>query len=255
MKNYLLVSALLILIGTSCQTNSVKNNNVARENINTRFDKQDSIFAQAISETHDDTIRSEKDFGQGLIAFLEENPTSIAFDFPKLVEAGMHIATSSDNVLRIFSWDDNEGGSMRFFNNIFQVNLPKKQTLSLKSTEEDRTYFPFYNRIENIQLDGQTYYLAFARSVLSNREVDYAIELFTIKNNQLEPAFLFKSDLGEECMLHETFNYHNLESTETELFKLDTTNLTISVPIITEDGEITKENKTYQYKDKFFQRK
>lgn len=261
MKPYLFASSLLLFVGNSCQQPIVSNNSqkdftiINNESQILNFAQQDSLMAVSILENEENDSSSTIKFSQRFLTFLEQNQSTISYDFPKLKETGMYIVNSSDGKLRIYSWDDNQGGSMRYFNSIFQAKLPENQILNLISTKEDRIYYPFYTRIETIELEGQTYYIAFARNVLSHREVNYSVELYKIENNQISPAKLFRLNNNLDYVLGETFNYDELADSDQEFIQLETKGLTLSFPEVTEDGKFSKKRSTYQFKDKYFQKK
>ncbi|TDQ73915.1 hypothetical protein [Sphingobacterium yanglingense] len=256
MKTNLFLASLALIFGVSCQQPTSENNNPAQEISNVDLSQQDSVLAVSINENSAPELGASPGFSTSFLSFLEKTPNSINFDFPKLVDAGMEIATSSDGVVRVYSWDNNQGGSMRFFNSIFQVSLPTgNQSISYNSTEEDRVFYPFYTRIDPIQLDGQVYYIAFARSVLSNKEVNHAVEIYKIEDNQLKPVDLFRIDNRLDYKLGKTFNYEELDEFDEELIRFDARDLTFTLPEVMQDGTFGKDTIAFQFKNSYFQKK
>lgn len=260
MKHHLsLTTLLLLLMGSSCQqsTNNVKKDETALvdETQTSNFAMQDSVLAKSMHQDEEDLSASLVNFNKNFFAFLEQNPSSIKYDFPKLIEGNMHIANSTDGKFRIYSWDDNQGGSMRYFNNAFQVSNPEKQLLMLITTEEERPYHPFYSHIETMELEGKVYYLAFARNIYSSKEVNYAVEVYHIEDNKIQPVKLFKTTDGLDYVVGDTFNYDELGDPDKEFIQFDAQKLSFSFPQVREDGTFSENRVSYQYKDKFFIRK
>lgn len=250
-KHFPLATLAVLLLGSSCQqptNNEKKNETVLVDKIQTvNFAEQDSLFTESMGQNEDN-------FNKNFFTFLEQNPSSITYNFPKLIAGNMHIANSTDGKFRIYSWDDNQGGSMRYFNNIFQVNLPEKQILKLTTTDEDQENHPFYSHIESFEAEGKLYYLAFARNIYSNKEVNYAVETYQIEGDKILPVKLFKTKDGLAYVLGETFNYDELGDPDKEFIQFDAKNLSLSFPAVKEDGTFGKNQVTYQFKDNYFQK-
>ena len=74
-------------------------------------------------------------FAKQFNQIIKTNPRSLEYSFKKLQEeTDIRIATSSDKKLRIYSWDNNQGGTMRFFDQIIQFNDNGKINSNLKTT-------------------------------------------------------------------------------------------------------------------------
>ena len=66
-------------------------------------------------------------FSVRFTTFIKNNPATINYKFKSLTDSNAcHIVTSTDGLLRIYSWDTWLGGTMHDFNNIFQLRSGKK---------------------------------------------------------------------------------------------------------------------------------
>src|SRR6516164_7870976 len=64
--------------------------------------------------------KSNEEFEKLLLKVTSSNPETILYDFKDLTSCGLTIATSDDSLFRIYSWDTRSGGTMHYFENVFQ---------------------------------------------------------------------------------------------------------------------------------------
>ncbi|MGY0037431.1 hypothetical protein [Pedobacter sp. NJ-S-72] len=97
------------------------NNAFAKTNYWASYDgSSDKIYAL------DSALKYDSIFSKQVLKCLKTYPATIGYNFKTLVENGMKIVTSEDGNFRIYSWDDETGGTMRRYNKIFQFRDKKK---------------------------------------------------------------------------------------------------------------------------------
>ncbi|MBC7401398.1 MAG: hypothetical protein H7289_15775, partial [Mucilaginibacter sp.] len=141
---------------------------------------------RGINTNSSDVDKANTEFSRKLIYYAEKYPASIKWPFESLKKENLNISTSSDNMLRIYSWDTWSGGTMHYFESVFQYKVADKtKTLSdaSKAVVDDR---PSYYRLYTFNADGKTYYLAIWRGIGSSKDAETGIHSFTIENKELK---------------------------------------------------------------------
>ncbi|TAG98494.1 MAG: hypothetical protein EAZ17_09250, partial [Sphingobacteriales bacterium] len=142
-----------------------------------RFEK-DSIFWERLK--YDNKIFKDK-----IYTYTSNYPSTLSYNFDSLKAINVHVVTSSDSLLRIYSWDTWLGGTMHYFVNIFQFKSGGKVFVKLvydTTTLNEGVYVPFYSQIHSLKGKTKTYYLAISNGVYSSKDCRQSIRVFTIEN-------------------------------------------------------------------------
>lgn len=99
--------------------------------------------------------------------------------------------TSQDNKLRIFSWDNLEGGSYHTYENFIQFNNNKNhcEIIQLDTLESDPEVG--YYKIFQISDNENIYYLLFGHGTYGGGQHHKIIKILTIKNQKIVECFDF----------------------------------------------------------------
>src|SRR6185312_16832230 len=68
----------------------------------------------------DSLYNANNEFGQKLQNYTEKYPATITYTFTLLKNEYLNICSSTDGLLRIYSWDTGGGGTMHEFENVMQ---------------------------------------------------------------------------------------------------------------------------------------
>jgi DNA-binding transcriptional ArsR family regulator len=206
----------------------------------------------------DSAMKYDAIFSKKLSKCLKTDPSTISYNFKTLVEKGMKIVTSEDGNFRIYSWDDETGGTMRRFNKIFQFR-DKKKALSKESTNENDECF--YSQINDVISENKTFYVTQSISILSSAMSYHNIKIFSIDNGKLnDKAVLIKTksgiknQLGYETDLSSQANRDQEDDIPDYSIVYDKKNKIIAIPLILSNGKITSEKIKYQFKGKYFEK-
>ncbi|WP_177761103.1 hypothetical protein [Flavobacterium sp. I3-2] len=179
---------------------------------------------------------------------INENPESLNYDFTKLKEAtGIYIATSTDKKFRIYSWNNNSGGTMRFFDQIIQYKGDKKTISNLIVAEDDAQ--SFISKIYSVKTNkNETIYLTINNSILSTSLVTQSIFAYKIKNNNLDLTKVFKTKKQELSSIHCEFDFFSVvDRPERPVELITLKNNTLKIPLINEKGIVTSKNLIYKW--------
>ncbi|HEU5165539.1 MAG TPA: hypothetical protein VFU29_08380, partial [Chitinophagaceae bacterium] len=153
------------------------------------------------------------------------------------------IATSEDSLFRIYSWDTWAGGTMHFFNNVFQYNYNGKViTEFLELTEDDPS--GFFPDIFTLKSGGKTYYLVINNEMYSTKDVGESIQIFAIEKGKLnQNVKLIKTPSGMTSIISVEFDFFSVvDRTErpVRVIKYDKNKKIIHIPVVYEDGKVSE---------------
>ncbi|MPT34941.1 MAG: hypothetical protein E2604_07590 [Flavobacterium sp.] len=197
-------------------------------------------------------------FQTAFLNSLTKNPESIRYPFDSLKKENIHIVISKDSLFKIYSWDTSEGGTMVDFTNLFQYQSGKNvQSKIVKDTGSEDNYIPFYSEIFTLKNGTKTYYLAVSNGVYSSKDVSQSIEVFSIENNQLKTETKwFKTEEGFKDVLQIDFDFFSVvdrPERPLQLIKYDDQKKQLYLPVVTEEGNVTKDFTIYTFTGQYFE--
>lgn len=190
-----------------------------------------------------------------LLKKLQSNPETINYNFKSLRDAGLHIITSADKRFRIYSWDDMQGGTMRYANNVYQTQAGNSQKVQLK--EDDG----FINSIDTLKAKGVVYYIVTKTFAGSSVIFLHSIEVFTIQNinASIYNAPVIKTTTHFTSKITCDVDYGLTVNSGTKIIKTNIlyslSKRKIALPLILENGKITEDKILYHFNGKYFERK
>lgn len=110
---------------------------------------------------------------------------TLKYDFKALAER-MYITTSKDRRFRIYSWDTNTGGTMKFFEGVFQFQGKRGRVYSqpfIGTGKGDPR--GFYSQIFQLDTGKSRVYLATSNSVFSTSQMRQDLRAFAIDGEKL----------------------------------------------------------------------
>jgi hypothetical protein len=199
-------------------------------------------------------------FKVSLLAYTSRSASTISSTFNDLLKEGLTIATSPDGKFRIYSWDTWTGGSMHFFENVYQFksgdHVFSKAILD-KSNEADPGYW--FSEIFSLKNIDTTYYLAIRHGIYSGSDSYQGIKVFSIDSDSLLSDVKFiKTKTGIKNTLGFNFDFFSVvdrPERPVKLINYDTVSKTISIPAVQEKGKVTSKTITYQFTGKYFELK
>lgn len=216
-----------------------------------------------LPEAYDSLMAVNKRFEKKLSYYTDIYPATLRYPFTQLASAGLTIATSSDGFFRIYSWDTWTGGTMKVVANVFQYKNSKKvlpQPMKEDVTDEDEDFFEpgyWYSSIYIFKAMGKTYYLATQSAVLATLQCYEGVQFFTIAGNELDQSVkLIKTQSGITSSLGFEYNLGMMESRkdDDELIRWNSQQKTITLPVVWEDGKVTRKNIVYKFTGRYFEK-
>ena len=194
MKNSIkLYSFLYLLINIiGCQSKNTSNESLKKNINDTTFSNElpfleiskfNDKYKKQVEESKNENLNELRNF---LKQSIEQNKieyfTYLAdtIFLPKTV-------VSEDQKLKIYSYDNMLGGSMRYFDKIWIYN--ESDDLSLIKIIFDWDEFEAEGMLYEIKMinkDNKTHYLAFGQKIFSGRDIQNYVEAYEIVNNELK---------------------------------------------------------------------
>lgn len=202
--------------------------------------------------------REQQTFRNKLLKITKRRST-LKFEFTKLVKY-IHIATSPDRKFRIYSWDTRSGGTMHFFDNVYQY-LGKNGKIYSRSNEEKGNAGAFYTKVFQLNTRHGRIYLARSQSVLSTSYNGQAISLFKIRNKSLDGNIkLIKTASGLTNSISFAYDFFSVVDRKERpviLFYFDRKSGTIRFPVVVENkkyrhGKVTNRWIKYRFNGRYF---
>lgn len=229
-----------------------------------------TVFAQSQQQTEADLLKSFKKiaptnanndisndlFAKKLYSYTSHNPATISYPFASLKKASLGINTSDDGFFRIYSWDTWGGGTMHFFESVFQYKVGSKTFAVLDTPKQEGDVRPNYNKLYTLNANGHAYYIAVYLTIGSTKDVGGGVQIFDIKNGKLNDSVkLIRTGSG----LHSAIDYYFDFFSEVDwkvrpTVFFDATTQTLHIPLIASNGRMTHNYIIYKFTGQYFER-
>ncbi|TGE28175.1 hypothetical protein [Hymenobacter metallicola] len=209
------------------------------------------------AHVEDSLARANSRFMRRLLHYTATEPASLTYAFAALRREHITITTSADGRFRIYSWDSQEGGTMRFFNNVFQFRAGAKVAArSLTGTRPDNDAGKLYFDIFQVQKGSQTYYLAYGQGIYSSHDSYQHVKAFAVEGGQLNPeAKLIQTGSGLRNTLGFAFDFFSVvdrPERPVRLITYDPKAQVLAIPVVWADGKVTDKRIRYGFNGAVF---
>ncbi len=190
---------------------------------------------------------------------LLSNPKTLKYTFKLLSDERIcTVKTSKDKLFRIYSWDSQLGGTMRFFNVIYQYKTDNGvKTQSIQLGEGDPAWF--CSDLFTLKTKKNTFYLAIINGIYSTKDVSQSIQAFELTNTGVNDSILLmKTSDGLKNSLDLAYDFFSVvdrSERPVAVIKYDTKKKIISISMTNEKGEIVSGYTSYQFNGSHFEPK
>ena len=185
----------------------------------------------------------------------------LRYAFPKL-KGKMQITTSRDGRLRIYSWDEETGGTMHDHDSVFQYRGNSGRVLTWASATEDEDIGAgFFHDIFQVGTSKGPVYLAVSTFIGSTSLAAQTLEVMKIVGDKLDrSAKLIRTTKGLTNAIdfqYDFFSVVDRPERPVKLFKFDEARRSFSFPVVIEDektpqGRVTNKLITYRFNGSYF---
>ncbi len=209
-------------------------------------------------EINEDSVGTYDDIFQNkLLQYTSHYPLTLEAHFTEMQKA-LYILTSDDGLFRIYCWDNMQGGTMRFFDAVFQFKsgdkvkscfLPHPDTIDVPAPET----LNLYNKLYTFKTGNSTYYLAVYTNIESSLDNKAGIKVFTIQNGVLNDTVrIIKTKTGLHNIL--SYDYENLPSGSDHSIYFNKFTNTIYIPLVDEYSNVTNRYIKYRFTGTYFEK-
>lgn len=196
---------------------------------------------------------SSKQFTDSLAYLIKNNNNTFNYPFEKLQkENALKMATSADKKLRVYSWDNKSGGTMRFFNQMYQFNANGNITVNESLASNDaQAYFSKIYTVQN--KNNESIYLVISNSILSSKYSVQHINAYKIGSENLQSAAVFKTKtntLDKISVEYDFFSVVDRPERPVELITFE--NNTLKIALVDDKQNVTSKNLIYEWNGDVF---
>ena len=208
----------------------------------------------------DSVDKANKVFQRALTVVASKYPASLGYPFQRLKQAGLLIATSGDGRFRVYSWDEEGGGTMHFFLNVYQWLSGQKvyaKAVDADSTNEGDPGV-FCTPIYTLHTPANTYYLVVNGVIYSTSGSYESIQAYCIDKQSLNDSVrIFKTQSGLENSIgfdYDFFSVVDRPERPIHLIEFDPITKIVRIPIVIEHGAVTHRWILYKWTGNYFER-
>lgn len=174
----------------------------------------------------------------------------------------MYVATSKDGKFRVYSWDTLTGGTMHFYENVFQYQGAGGKVFSKAAVLDEDDAGGFYSDIFQVSSAGGPIYIGRMTSILATSDHYEEVCLFRISGTKLDNEIrLFKTRAGMQNRIgyeYDFFSVVDRKERPIRLARFDEKTNTIMIPVVIADkandspGRVTNRFIKYRFDGKNF---
>lgn len=217
----------------------------------------DQKMMELLSENSDSLPYYSELFSSKLQELLS-NEKTLTYSFQSLTEENAcRVTTSKDGLFRIYSWDSNLGGTMHFFNVLYQYRIGN--TVKTKRYESNFEGDPawFCSDIFTLKTEKNTFYLAITNGIYSSKDIGQSIQAFELTDQGVNDSILLmKTPEGLKNSLDLSYDFFSVvdrPERPVSVIKYDEKKKIISVSMTNEKGEIVPGYKSYKFNGTYFE--
>lgn len=197
-------------------------------------------------------------FSSKLETLISSDPKTLQYTFSKLTEEHVcFVKTSKDGLFRIYSWDTQSGGTMHFFQVLYQYKTGKIVKTKRYYSDDEGDPAWFCSEIFTLKTKKERYYLAITNSIYSTKDAAQGIKAFELTDKGINDSIpLMKTPEGLKNSLDLAFDFFSvLDNSErpAAVIIYDTKKKTISVSETNEKQAITAGRTIYLFNGNYFE--
>ena len=221
------------------------------------------ILYYADKNEQDSLLIQNDEFFERLKFYTKYFPETLTYPFRKLQDsARISIASSTDSLFRIYSWNTWRGGTWHMYENIYQyINKGKVHALyMILELADSLNKYPqgsLYSDIFSLKNNDTTYYLAISNNTYSNKDCKQRIEISYIEDGNLIDVKIIKAKTGMRNSLSFNYDFFSVVDKPERPLKLityDNLTQTIIIPIVLADGKVTNKFIHYKFTGEYFEK-
>jgi hypothetical protein len=254
-KFYFFLFSLIALVGSIFGQTQ---NNLERELVKLYAKVNDNSGYK--SDTDNDLLAKANDDFKAKVLEYTKIASTLKHNFSELGKE-ITITTSQDGKFRSFSWDRLDGGTMHFFETVYQFQGKDGKVYSQSVETEEGNAEGFVKDIFSVQTKLGNVYLVVKTAIGSTQDRYEGVELFRIDGNKLNDGVkLFKTKSGLTNSIGFSYNFFSVverKERPVELILFDKKTKVLKIPVVIEtekflNGEVTDKFISYKFNGTHF---
>ncbi len=203
--------------------------------------------------------KADDDFKAKLLKFTK-NASTLKYGFSEL-QKEITVTTSEDGKFRVYSWDTLDGGTMHFFETVYQFQGADGVVYSNSRKMNEGDSDSFVHDIFTVNSKSGVIYLAGSTSIGSTQDSFQNLRLFKIEDNKLNDSVkLIKTKSGltnSVGFAYNSFSVVDRPDIPIKLIAFDKNTKTFKFPVVVEDkefpnGRVTDRFISYKFDGTYF---
>jgi hypothetical protein len=256
---YLITVAITLFFTVTAFAHTDKEVENELVSLHSQIKKYSSYQSEYTDDSDEKLAVANKAFRDRLLEVTAQHSSLLRYDFPVLSEE-IQIKTSADSALKVYTWDTETGGTMHFYDAVYQFR-GVGGVFSLSPDDELGDPDGFVTDVFDIVTKTGTVYLVNTTSRLSTSYNGQSVSAFRIDGNKLADGVkIFKTGSGTTNSIsfgYDFFSVVDREERPVRLFEYDSKSKTLSFPVVIEDGEtpqgrVTDKKIRYRFNGEYF---
>jgi hypothetical protein len=213
-----------------------------------------------VLQVSDSSYQYSQNFEKEFVTLLKKNPSTLQYDFKNLFDGkNCYVKTSSNGKFRIYSFNQNYGGTMHFFKTVYQyrTRFGVKVKVSNLNPKDPGSYC---SKIYETKIGNTTYYMPIENRIYSNNDNSQSISVFNIEKDKLiHKAKLFfnnnKIKNKRSNKIEIVFDFSSVvdrPERPLELITFDEVKNSIYIPLIEDKFNVSKRFEIYKLTGNLF---
>ncbi len=203
--------------------------------------------------------KANDDFKMKVLEYTKVAST-LKYTFGEL-QKEITITTSEDGKFRAYSWDRLDGGTMHFFETVYQFAGKDGKVYSQAVETEEGNAGGFVQNMFNVETKLGNVYLVCSYAIGSTQDRYEGVGLFRIDGNKLnDNVKLFKTKSGLTNSIGFSYNFFSVldkKKNSDDLIFYDKKTKVLKIPVVIEseeiqNGEVTDKFISYKFNGKYF---
>jgi hypothetical protein len=259
MKSYIKLYFLLFLIFALIGSVSAQTPAEIEQELVKLYAKVNDNSAYKGDSDSDLLGKANDDFKAKVLEYTKIAAT-LKHNFTEL-EKAITIKTSEDGKFRTYSWDRLDGGTMHFFETVYQFQGKNGKVYSQAVETEEGNAGGFVNDIFSIETKLGNVYLVCNYAIGSTQDRYEGVGLFKIDDNRLNDKLkLFKTKTGLTNSIGFSYNFFSVldkKKNTKDLIVYDKKTKVLKIPVVVEtkkflNGEVTNKFISYKFNHTHF---
>jgi hypothetical protein len=259
MKKYLKFYVLLLSLSSLICSVSAQTPTEIEQNLVKLYAKVSDNSAYRGDSDNDVLGKADDDFKVKVLEYTKTAST-LKYKFDEL-DKSITIKTSEDGKFRAYSWDRLDGGTMHFFETVYQFQGKDGKVYSQTVETEEGNAEGFVKDIFSVQTKLGNVYLVVKTAIGSTQDRYEGVGLFRIDGDKLNDGVkLFKTKSGLTNSIGFSYNFFSVvdrKERPVELILFDKKTKVLKIPVVIENekflnGEVTDKIIKYKFNGTYF---